>query len=111
MKTHLVQDHRLFKATLKAAAKLRLEKLNGYGLSYRNFGSIGVAARIGDKLERIKCLLENKRNRYHHVKSENLYDSAVDIINYGAMLAMEINRECKNELSNRVPKPSIKNKK
>jgi hypothetical protein len=89
----LAVDHMRFKAVLKEAEELRWRKLNDYGASYRNFGSLGVAVRLGDKMARLTRLIQNPKSS--RVKDESLVDTALDLVNYAGMLVMLLREEFK----------------
>jgi len=82
-------DHARFCRVMWEATKLRWRKVQDYGRSYRNFGALGVAVRMSDKMARITNLLKNKQAP----NNESLRDSAIDLINYSAMLVMLLDEE------------------
>jgi len=81
----LSNNHKQFMAVINEAAALRASKLHDYGMSYKNFGALGVAVRMDDKMSRIKNIIKNGKANH-----ESLRDSAIDMVNYAAMLVMEI---------------------
>lgn len=85
-KYSLKADHYRFVKVLTEASQLRWKKLNDYGASYREFGPLGVAVRMGDKMRRMEMLLQ--KGHVTRVKSESLRDTAVDLLNYSVMLVM-----------------------
>lgn len=87
------KDHDRFCHILEEAEELRYRKLYDYGKSYNNFGTLGVAVRMSDKMARIQNIL--KTNQVHN---ESLRDSFIDLINYAAMGVMTIDQENNNAI-------------
>ena len=86
----LLEDQAKFNKILLEAAKLRWGKLNDYGASYKTFGPLGVAVRMGDKMARIARLIQGNTPKY-----ESLRDSAIDLLNYSAMLILLLDEKSK----------------
>lgn len=84
----LLNDHKIFQKVLVEAAELRWHKLNDYGQSYKNFGTLGVAVRMSDKMSRIQNILKTGK-----ANNESLRDSFIDLVNYSAMGVMTIDQE------------------
>ena len=78
-------NHEQFKKILKECQILRWKKLNDYGLSYNEYGFIGLLVKIADKSSRIKHIHINKKHNF-----ENMRDSLIDLINYSIMAIMEL---------------------
>ena len=88
----LNSDHTQFLKVLDEAQSLRMRKNAMYGDSYKAFGSIGVAVKLVDKVERIKNMIKNPKLR----DFESIRDSALDLLNYSAMYIMLIDEENKD---------------
>lgn len=82
---NLKEDQKRFCKVLWEAMRLRWRKLNDYGASYRNFGPLGVVVRMSDKMSRMERLMKNGKAM---VNDESMRDTAIDLINYSAMLVM-----------------------
>ncbi len=87
----LTADQRRFRDVMKEAAVLRWRKLNDYGASYRNFGSFGVAVRMGDKMRRIERMMQ--KGHVQTVQAESVRDTGMDMVNYATMLVMLLDEE------------------
>jgi len=85
----LKSDMLKFNKILAEASTLRRKKLRDYGLSYCNSGQIGVVIRIADKMARLHRIYIGKIKPSY----ETARDTAIDIINYSAMLVMLIDKE------------------
>ena len=84
------ENHKIFKSIMVEGAKLRYKKMYDYGMSYKTHGSLGLLVRMTDKLTRLNNLIK-KDDR--SVADESLEDTALDIMNYSAMLVMELREE------------------
>ncbi len=98
----LNRNHDKFKDVLDEAEKLRWEKYQVYGNSYKEFGLVGIAIKLSDKVARIKNIINNpKLNKI--VADESIRDSAIDLLNYAAMFVMTFDengketKECAEE--------------
>lgn len=80
-----IQNHIYFKDVLLEAEELRWKKYQAYGNSYREFGLLGIAIKMNDKVSRINNLMKNKDKDY----GKSIRDSAIDLLNYAAMFIME----------------------
>lgn len=90
MEKMLELDQEIFVQVANEAITLRASKLQDYGQSYKNFGVLGVAVRMDDKMSRIKNLLKTGK-----VNHESLRDSFIDIANYSLMACMILDEEAK----------------
>jgi len=82
-------DQEAFEGILLEASKLRWRKLNDYGASYRSFGPLGVVVRLSDKIARMSRLILKKA----HVADESIRDTAIDTLNYAAMLILLLDEQ------------------
>jgi hypothetical protein len=76
--------------------KVQLEGLNlftqknaDYGDAFANYGAVGVLVRIGDKLNRLSNITDNKIE----IKTESVRDTLIDLHNYAAMAIMLIDEK------------------
>jgi len=88
MNALLKEDHKCFREVLEEAQLLRWSKLQDYGLCYGEFGILGLIIKVNDKCSRIKQVFKN-----NNVNNESLRDSAIDLLNYSAMLVMELDKK------------------
>ena len=65
-----------------------------YGSSYKEYGTIGILIRIGDKFKRMVSVSSKSVNL---VKDESLRDTLIDLHNYSAMAIMILDEESKNK--------------
>jgi len=92
------ENQKEFNKILDEARQLRWKKLLDYGMSYQNFGYVGVLARMGDKYARVVQLY--KKSLYDIAPNfENARDSLIDLINYAAMAVMELDKEVDDDYS------------
>lgn len=89
-KYNLKKDHQQFCKILIEAQKLRWRKLCDYNATYRKFGILGIIIRMSDKMARMEHLLDNKTIR---VSNESMRDTAIDLINYSAMLILLLDEQ------------------
>ena len=89
---NLNEDHKRFCSVLEEAQILRRKKLQDYGTSYNSFGSLGVCVQMENKMSRIKRLITMPQSNF-----ESLRDSAVDLLNYSAMLVMELDKTAEKQ--------------
>jgi len=83
-----------FSNVLDDAKRIRWEKYQQYGDCYSALGSIGLIARISDKISRIVNIYKNKFNKEKiDFSAESVRDNLIDIINYCAMAIMVIEEE------------------
>lgn len=93
------EDHELFKKIMMECEKLRWRKVNDYGLTYNEYGLIGLLVKLGDKYGRAKSLF-NKQQQNIKPSFEPMRDSLIDLINYSIMAVMEVDRnESKTNIS------------
>ena len=86
-----------FCCILDKARALRWIKYQQYGDCYGDLGSIGLVARISDKISRIVNTYKNKLNDNNiDFSSESIEDNLIDIINYCAMTVMVLEDEKNN---------------
>ncbi len=83
-------NHKEFTSILEEGAILRYRKMYDYGMSYKKHGSFGLLVRITDKLARLNNLIKKENKSVHN---ESLEDTAIDVMNYSAMLVMELREE------------------
>ncbi|NQT22351.1 MAG: hypothetical protein HQ579_02815 [Candidatus Omnitrophica bacterium] len=90
-KDNLKEDQKRFCKVLWEAMKLRWRKLNDYGRiqEYCKFGSLGVVVRMSDKMARIVNLTQ----KIGQPNNESLRDSAIDLINYSAILVTMLDEQ------------------
>jgi len=82
------KNHEQFKKVLEEAEKLRWSKFCDYGFSYKSFGALGIIVQMNNKMSRMKVLINKPK-----ANNESLRDSAIDLLNYSAMLVMELDSE------------------
>jgi len=87
-----MSDQGKFLSVLDEAALLREKKNADYGASWRQHGEYGLVVRLTDKMNRLNSLV--KLNNRPQVE-EPIRDTAIDIINYAAMLVMLIDEKDK----------------
>ncbi len=87
----LKEDQKRFCKILWEAMRLRWRKLNDYGRiqEYCKFGPLGVVVRMSDKMARIVNLIQ----KTSQPNNESLRDSAIDLINYSAILVMFLDEQ------------------
>ena len=73
------------KKVQEEALQLFSKKNKDYGDSFATFGSIGVIMRMGDKLNRLMSIENNKITM---VNDESIRDTLIDLHNYSAMAIM-----------------------
>lgn len=64
--------------------KLFKKKNADYGDSFANYGPIGVIVRMGDKINRLSNISNNKIE----IVDESMRDTLIDLHNYAAMAIM-----------------------
>lgn len=84
----MINDQERFCAVLKEAAELRKRKNVDYGGAWRRHGIYGLTVRLTDKMERINSLMNKKAQ-----VNESIRDTAVDIVNYAAMMVMLLDEQ------------------
>ena len=82
------EDNAKLHQILEEAFELRKRKDADYGSSWKRHGDVGLVVRLSDKIERLNSLVFDKK--LSQVKSESVRDTAIDVINYAAMLALWI---------------------
>ena len=80
---------------MKECENLRWKKLNDYGLTYNEYGYVGLLVKLGDKYGRIKRLYEKSQDG-EKPNFETSRDSLIDLVNYAVMALMEVNKNDKN---------------
>ena len=85
-------DHERFKKVIEECESLRWKKVNDYGLTYNEYGLLGLLVKLGDKYGRIKRL-HNKKIAGEKPNFETMRDSLIDLINYAIMSVMEVDRD------------------
>jgi len=83
----LNENQERFMKVLDEAAKLRWSKYQVYGNSYKEYGLMGIAIKLSDKISRIKNIINNPELD-KVVADERVRDSAIDLLNYAAMFVM-----------------------
>lgn len=80
-------EHRIQQFSLVQSEGLELfkKKNNDYGDAFANYGPVGVIVRMGDKIQRVVSVSNNKINL---INTENLRDTLIDLHNYSAMAIM-----------------------
>jgi hypothetical protein len=69
-------------------------KNKDYGQAYVDYGIIGIATRMGDKLKRLMTITDNK---IELVPDEKLRDTLLDFHNYSAMAVMLLDESVKSK--------------
>lgn len=87
MKDELKDNHEQFQKILKECEQLRWKKLNDYGLTYNEYGYLGILVKLGDKYGRLKRIYLTKKRNF-----ESERDSLIDLINYAVMGIMELDK-------------------
>jgi hypothetical protein len=80
-----------------------------YGDAFANYGPVGVIVRMGDKIQRLVSVSNNKIS---FVNTESLRDTLIDLHNYAAMAIMlidENNKKIGEKLSNQNFELKIEN--
>jgi hypothetical protein len=80
-----------------------------YGDAFANYGPVGVIVRMGDKIQRLVSVSNNKIS---FVNTESLRDTLIDLHNYAAMAIMLIDENKKKigeKLSNQNFELKIEN--
>lgn len=95
MNNYLKENHNEFKEIMKECENLRWKKLNDYGLTYNEYGYVGLLVKLGDKYGRIKRLYEKSQDG-EKPNFETSRDSLIDLVNYAVMALMEVNKNDKN---------------
>ena len=95
MNNYLEKNHNEFKEIMKECENLRWKKLNDYGLTYNEYGYVGLLVKLGDKYGRIKRLYEKSQDG-KKPNFETSRDSLIDLVNYAVMALMEVNKNDKN---------------
>lgn len=86
---NLERNHFKFKKIINECQELRWKKLNDYGITYNEYGYVGLLVKLGDKYGRIKQLYKKQLND-EQPNFETSRDSLVDLVNYAVMAIMEI---------------------
>lgn len=86
------EDNFRFYKVLEEAYVLRKKKYAAYGGTYKDFGSLGLVIKVNDKVGRLKQLMKHPMLRKEH-QYETMRDSAIDLLNYAAMLVMVLDEE------------------
>lgn len=74
------------------ARDLFSKKNKDYGDAFANYGTIGVIVRMGDKIQRMMNITNNK---VQLVNNESLRDTLIDLHNYSAMAIMLLDEKDK----------------
>lgn len=88
----LKNNHEQFKKILDECEALRWKKLNDYGLTYNEYGYVGLLVKLGDKYGRVKNLYKSSLE-FKEPNFEPARDSLVDLVNYSIMAIMELDDE------------------
>lgn len=67
---------------------------NSFSESYHDFGAVAGLVRINDKVNRLNSLYKNKEQL---VKDESFLDTLQDLLNYSAMLYVEVANDADEE--------------
>jgi hypothetical protein len=65
---------------------------NSFGTSYKDYGLVMAAIRIGDKYNRLHNLTSRNVD-VQHVQDESIRDTLLDLANYAIMTVMEMDAE------------------
>jgi hypothetical protein len=87
-------NHKQFLEVMRECESLRRKKVDDYGLTYRDFGYVGVLVKLGDKYGRVKNLYE-KSLKGEKPNFETSRDSLIDLVNYTIMAIMELDSQNK----------------
>lgn len=68
-----------------------------YGDAFANYGPVGVIVRMGDKIQRLVSVSNNKVSL---VNTESLRDTLIDLHNYAAMAIMLLDENKQKSLKN-----------
>ena len=71
-----------YKEIQEEALELFTKKNTDYGDGFKNYGTIGVLVRMGDKINRLQSITNTSVNL---VKTESLRDTLIDLHNYAAL--------------------------
>jgi len=71
-----------YKEIQTEALDLFTKKNSDYGDGFKNYGTVGVLVRMGDKINRLQSITNTSVNL---VKTESLRDTLIDLHNYAAM--------------------------
>lgn len=71
-----------YKEIQEEALQLFTKKNTDYGDGFKNYGTIGVLVRMGDKINRAQSITNTSVNL---IKTESLRDTLIDLHNYAAM--------------------------
>ena len=71
-----------YKEIQTEALELFTKKNSDYGDGFKNYGTVGVLVRMGDKINRLQSITNTSVNL---VKTESLRDTLIDLHNYAAM--------------------------
>ena len=71
-----------YKEIQTEALELFTNKNSDYGDGFKNYGTVGVLVRMGDKINRLQSITNTSVNL---VKTESLRDTLIDLHNYAAM--------------------------
>ena len=94
-----MSDNRIqqFSQVQNEGLELFKKKNADYGDAFANYGPVGVIVRMGDKIQRLVSVSNNKISL---VNTESLRDTLIDLHNYAAMAIMlldENKTECKEK--------------
>lgn len=80
-------EHRIQQFSLVQSEGLELfkKKNSDYGDAFANYGPVGAIVRMGDKIQRVVSVSNNKISL---TNTENLRDTLIDLHNYCAMAIM-----------------------
>lgn len=76
------------------AIELFYKKNTDYGDAFAEYGTTGIIIRLGDKLKRFTSISNSSITL---VDKESLRDTAIDIVNYAAMICLLIDENKNNK--------------
>lgn len=83
-----------YKEIQEEALYLFTKKNTDYGDGFKNYGTIGVLVRMGDKINRLQSITNSSVNL---VKTESLRDTLIDLHNYAAMAIICLDEKTSHE--------------
>lgn len=73
---------------------------NSFSISYKDYGLVMAAIRIGDKYNRLHNLTSRNKD-IQHVADESIRDTLLDLANYAIMAVMEMDAESEPTITTR----------
>lgn len=92
-----------YKEIQQEALELFTKKNTDYGDGFKNYGTIGVLVRMGDKINRLQSITNTSINL---VKTESLRDTLIDLHNYAALAIICLDEQPTSEINSKKKKIS-----